>query len=570
MVGALTACDRPDPSAGAAAPVAAAALKQIAPFRFAEPRVGTLRLVSRTAVTNQPTATDLVLTGRLAILPDQGGVRVALLEARVSLNGQDEPTLTNKLAIMSRGAVWHFNLGSVESIGLPEGSSPEASNFWRTLASAFQYVPSLQGASTQVEQYDSTGRHTVQYGWAAGVLTRKKLAYIKVLQSGPTMASLEQLNPHIIASEAGLVMKDEALERFSSKEQVRTDLQKGVTLDITTELSLSALSSLSQDDPAFSQLKGATFGTGFLPLKASEPIQLSQKVDQAQFDEVRIKDWPFETALEALIRDSASRQHRAQRSDDEKRRTYSAHAAVTAYLRSVPAKLETAQKLLWSKPQDAAALLGPLGEAGTSATQELLLRFAEDAKVPLGLRSIAVIQIGQTKEPIAALAPGVVRLVQVEGLRQQALLNLGTLGRHLREAGRTEEFNQVSAAIEAEFANVSPARSVADVLCAVSNLGDERLLERVRPFLTSPDAKIRGDAVLALRHMKSPAVDPLIAAALSNEHSKLALLTVLSSMNIRPPLPMHKEALRALLARPDLERQVRGRAQQLLDSWQNL
>src|SRR5690606_34770181 len=138
------------------------------------------------------------------------------------------------------------------------------------------------------------------------------------------------------------------------------------------------------------------------------------------------------------------------------------------------------------------------------------------------LRSIAIIQLGQTKEPIAALVSGLGRLIQVQGLRQQALLNLGTLGRRLRGAGRTEEFNMVSAAVEGEFAKVSQERPVADVLGAISNLGDERLLARVRPYLTSPDGRTRGDAVLALRHMKSPEVDPLIAAALSSERSKLA------------------------------------------------
>ncbi len=571
MVGALTACNRPeaDRSTRAASEQAGASEKRIAPYHFTEPRVGALRLVSRTKVTNQSAATDLELTGRFAIFPRPGGVRAILLDARVRVNGQEEPGLTEKLAAMSQGALWDFNMGSVESIGLPEGVSPESANFWRTLASAFQYVPSVKGAPTQTEQYDSTGKHTVQYEWASEVLTRKKLAYKEVLQSGPTSASLAQLAPQILSSEGTLVMKDGTLQQLSSIEQVRTDLQKGVTLDIGTELSLSALESLAQDDAVFSQLTDAAFGEGFRSLQANEPIKLSQRIDQAQFDELRIKDWTFEAALEELLRDTAEK-HRAARTDDEKRRTYSAHSAMTAYLRSAPGKLEEAQKLLWSQPQVAGALLGPLGDAGTPAAQELLLRFAEDDKMPLPLRSIAIIQIGQTREPSAALAPGLVRLTQVQSLRQQALLNLGTLGRRLRGAGRTDEFNKVSAAIETELGSVSAERPIADALGAVSNLGDERLLSRVRPYLTSPDGRIRGDAVLALRHMKSPEVDPLIAAALASERSKLSLLTVLIAMNIREPLPMHKKALQDLLARPDLERQVRGRAQQLLDSWQNL
>lgn len=571
MVGALTACEKAksDTSASASAERTQAARREVSPFSFAEPRIGVMRLVSSTTVTSQPNPTELNLTGRLALLPVQGGMRAILLEPKVTLGGQEEPTLTGKLASMARGSVWHFDGGSLESMSLPEGTSPEAKNFWRTLASAFQYVPSLQGTSAEVDQYDSTGKHTARYEWASGALKRKKLAYKDVLQSGGKTASLQQLEPHIVLSETNLTLRDDSLVSLSSKEQVRTDLQKGVTLDVTTELSLS-LSSLAPEDAAFSQLKAPDYGAGFSQLKASEPIELSHKLNQAEFDELRIKDWTFEDALDVLVRDAGNKQSRAARPDDEKRRIYSAYSAVTAYLRSVPGKVEEAQKLLGSKPEAAAALLSPLSDAGTPGAQELLLRFAEDTKMPLTARSFAIIQIGQTKEPVPALVPGLLRLIQVPGLRQQALYNLGTLGRRFRDAGHVEEFNKVSAAIEAELDGVSSERPVGDVLGAISNLGDERLLPRVLPYLSSPDVKVRGDAVLALRHMKSPEVDPLIAGALSIEKTKLALLTVLIAMNIREPLPMHKEALQALLARPDLEGQVRGRAQHLLDSWQNL
>jgi len=567
----LPACDKPESSRATPSEVAheAAVSYEITPFQFSEVRAASFRLLSRTQVSSQPTSTDLELSGRLALLPQDSGVRAIVLDARVLLNGQQEPTLTNKLRGMETGTVWSFKNGQLESLKLPHDLSPEAGNFWRTLASAFQYVSPVGESSSLVEQYDSTGKHKAEYALTKQVLTRKKLAYVEVLQSGSTVASLQQLEPQILSSKTEMHLKHGLVERLTQNEGVSTELQKGVILRVDTDFSLEGLSVLSAEDKAAVRLKSGTFGSGFQSLESSKPIALAKKIDQSRFDEVRMKDWTFDEALQAVMEDRGKRANKSDRSDVQKKRSYSAYAALTAYLRSEPETLQAAEVKMWSDKEAAAALLGPLRGASTPVAQTLLLRFAEDQKMDRRLRSMAIIEVAQVDEPIPEMAAGLTRLIETPGLKRQALLNLGTLGRTFRDAGRVNEFEQVSATIGAQLQEAKDTHSSSDALSAASNLGDERLLEQVRPYLDSETTVLRGDAVLALRHMKTPEVDPLIAAAMSKEKTKLSLFAVITAMEIRPPLPVHLMALQTLLARPDLERQVRARAQHLLDSWKS-
>lgn len=567
----LTACDKPESNQLTHSDLAQteAVSHEISPFLFNETRATSFRLLSRTQVSSQPTSTDLELSGTLALLPQDSIMRAVVLDARVLLNGKQEPVLTSKLRAMEAGAVWSFTNGQLESLKLPKDLSPEASNFWRTLASAFQYVSPAGESARLVEQYDSTGKHKAEYAFANQVLTRKKLAYVEVLQSGPTVASLQQLEPQILSSKTEMHLKQGLVERLTQNEGVSTELQKGVTLRVDTDFSLEGLRGLSTEDDAALLLKSGTFGSGFQSLESSKVIALSKKIDQSQFDEVRMKDWTFDEALQAVLNDQGKRVDKSAQSDDQKKRTYSAYSALTAYLRSVPTTLQIAEGKMWSDREAAAALLGPLRGASTPAAQKLLLRFAEDGRIEHRLRSVAIIEVAQVDEPIPEMAMGLTRLIEVPGLERQALLNLGTLGRKFREAGRVEEFDQVSTTIQDRLQAAKDMRSSSDALSAASNLGDERLLKQVRPYLDAEVTVLRGDAVLALRHMRTLEADPLIAAAMNKEKTKLSLFAVITAMEIRQPLPMHQEALRTLLARPDLERQVRARAQHLLDSWKS-
>lgn len=104
-------------------------------------------------------------------------------------------------------------------------------------------------------------------------------------------------------------------------------------------------------------------------------------------------------------------------------------------------------------------------------------------------------------------------------------------------------------------------------LSAISNLGDARQLELVLPYLTSSDESVRRSAFVALRHMKSEQVDPILAVALGREKGRNTLLALLGALRLRGSLPVHRQALAALLARPDLDEQARRRALTLSESW---
>ncbi len=525
-----------------------------------------LRLSSSSELPGQTAASGMQVTGRLWLSTGSDGLR-AVLEAPVGeVNGQADPAFQGLVAQMAEGVSLRFEGGALTAIFVPD-VAPEVANFWRTIGAALQHSGAAPTSGEwTAREFDSTGEYEAVYRWETDSLVRSKRKYSSVLQTGAELATLEQLEPVIVEAIARLRLAGGRIDAVSSREVVRANLQKGVTMTVTTALSLSA----APGDPGSEVAPKALTALGAKALRelpSDRPLSLrSVAADRAQFDELKMKEWTFERAVAEVAGIDELEGARAE-DNAARQQVYSAFSALTAYLRSRPETLPKAKKLVRDGAPAAPSVISALGIAATVPAQSLLVELALSTKVPGELRSRSIVAVTQCDDPKEGIVQALLPLLEERDLWSQTLLGLGSLGRRLRDAGRTAEFDEVSRLLGAQLTRFANDPRLTKVLSAVSNLGDARLLAEVRPFLTTSDERVRAEAVFALRHMQSPEVDPIIAAALTAKGSRATRLMILSAARVRGPLPMHREALRVLLQESDLDGQVRSRATQLDESW---
>lgn len=530
-----------------------------------------LQLTARSELPGQAEPSAMSVSGVLW-LSSGADAGTSVLHAVVSeptglVNGRVEPAFGELVGQMARGATFRFQAGVLRSISVPD-VAPEVANFWRTIASSLQHSGNgLASGEWKTREFDSTGEYEASYRWEADALVRRKLTYLSVLQSGTELATLEQLQPTLVSAEARLQLAGSRVGSLTSREVVRANLQKGVTMTVTTDLALTGAPGTSPMPEAATRSLASLGAAKLQVLPSDRPLALRSKgADRAQFDELKMKDWTFERAVQEVAR-AGTFEGEGVESNDERKEVYSAFSALTAYLRSRPDTLPKAKRIVLTGAPAAPSVVSALGMAATQNAQALLLEIALNRTVASELRSRAIVGVTQMDDPNEGVGRALVPLLDEENLWTQTVLGLGALGRRLRDAGRAEEFAEISRILEAQLTRYAKNSRVTKVLSAVSNLGDARLLPVVRPFFTAPEERVRAEAVFALRHMQTPEVDPIIAAALVAKASRATRLMVLSAVRVRGPLPVHREALRSLLAEQDLDEQVRNRATELEASW---
>ena len=542
------------------------------PLEFSTPRAFRMALSSTTEVPSQRSKNVLSISGLLWLSSRREGDALrmsAVVESpELLLNGAVEETLGAAVERMEEGASFVFSGGKLERAAFPAGLRPEVANFWRTLAAPLQYDPhpKLEGNSSAIE-FDSTGEYEATYVLSADTLTRKKRTYRKVLQSGPKLASIQQLEPKIQTSKTSLSLPDGKLEGLDMDEFVTTDLQPGVSLQVHTQVHLEAIEKTPDEPAPKARLNQLLSARDLTTIPSHEAIALKMEMDHAQFDDLKMKEWTFEDALRAIFAEKQRVAADDASKSDSRKRTFSAYASLAAYLRSRPETLAMAEKKIWAGDPSALSLVGALKMAGTPRAQELMGKVIQEKSLPLELRSLTIVEFSHVKEPIPSAAKWIEPVLSEPPLWEQALLGLGVLGRYYRDAGRQTEFDEISEIITRQLKSVGEGPRRAQALSAVSNLGDARQLDLVRPYLSSDDDRVKRAALAALRHMKTSEVDPLLARALSVETRRNTLLTIISALRLRGPLPIHRQAVASLLLRDDLDGQVRSRALALQASW---
>lgn len=515
---------------------------------------------------------------------ERESLRAALWRPVSEVNGKPQPEFQRMVEAMSEGVSVQFERGVVTEMSVAPNLEPQITNLWRTITAALQHG----GAGRALEpwiarEHDSTGEYEARYRWNGDQLVRTKSNYVSLLQSGFQPASLEQVHPMVQRSEATLRLTEGRLDGLQMHETVASDLQKGVTMTVTTRLTLERDASATPDASLLETMRALSGKSGQATLASNRPIALrSAGVDQSAFDELRIKEWTFEQAVAAskefeqlggddVVNDDepAAKQEAGQK--EQRKRLYSAYSALTAYLRSRPETLPKAKKAILAGGSSTSVIVSALGDAGTVPAQRLLGEVIENTSLPGELRSRAIVRLGRTHSPLPEAVDVLARQVDSERLGGQALLALGIAGRTFRDAGRAADFDRAAAVIEAQLKKHTAPQDarLSKVLAAVSNLGDRRQISIVKPLLQVADEDTRASAAFALRHMQDDAVDPLIAKALAENGSTKSRLLILSAMRVRGPRPILQEALATLLSHEQTNGQVRTRAARLQDSWTN-
>lgn len=499
-------------------------------------------------------------------------LRAVLQDPSCAINGQPQPEFQKMVEVMAQGATFLYIGGALKETSVPSKVEPQIANLWRTLGAALQH--SGRGIATgtwTVREHDSTGEYEARYRWDGDRLVRTKDAYVSVLQSGLETATVEQLRPRVQRSEASLRLAEGRLAGLRLEETIAADLQKGVTMTVTSRLELEGEAEGAFEatlEEAFARLREPTGHTTF---RAEQPIALrGARVDQTAFDDLRMKEWTFEEAVQGAAKAENLAGEDQESKKEERRRVYSAYSALTAFLRSRPETHAQAKQLVLQGGARAEAIVSALGDAGTVAAQRLLMEVIQRESVPAEIRSRAIVRLARTDSPVPEVVDALAGRLGEERLWGQALLALGIAGRDFRDAGRANDFDRVSSILEEQFQEhlkAGGARLI-KVLDAISNLGDRRHLQLVRPLLTSPEEELRASAAFALRHMQDDAVDPLIVRALAENPSTKSRLMILSAMRVRGPRPILREALAQLLAHEQTTGQVRTRAARLQESWE--
>src|SRR5262249_41332305 len=131
-----------------------------------------------------------------------------------------------------------------------------------------------------------------------------------------------------------------------------------------------------------------------------------------------------------------------------------------------------------------------------------------------------------------------------------ALYGLGTLGRHLAEAGDGKRADAIEdVLVKALEKSETPSRQV-DALRGLANLGDAAAFAAVEPFLTVENVKVRVAAVDALRLMHRPEVDGILADVLAKAPDDVKLAAI-EAAGVREPSEVVAKALRTLAASTD-------------------
>jgi HEAT repeat protein len=581
LVAGCTQCEEPSQKTEAlespAAPTTAlrpvpplVALEKPTPFRFRLNSSSTLPGQSGQA--QMSVSGVLWLTGQAQKRTPKVSAVFENLEARV--NGQPQPEFEKMVAEMTQGAIFRFDEGVLQELSLPSSVQPQVANLWRTIGATLQHGG--QGTKVgewTVREHDSTGEYEAGYRWEGDQLVRTKKKYDSVLQSGVETATVQQLLPRVKASKTTMRLTAERLSALTLDETIDADLQKGVTMTVTTHIELereAERAPLAELVATFGRLEASRDLVSF---PSESPISLRAiGVDQSQFDHLRIKNWTFQEALTQAVDVEELGGDDQEEKTEERRRVYSAYAALTAYLRSYPETHPEAQKAIREAEAPARVVVSALGDAGTNEAQALLIETIANESLPAELRSRAIVRLARTDVPIPQTVEALAAQLENERLWGQAVLALGIAGRHFRDAGRKEDFDRSSAVIVSQLekqGGVDPSR-LSKVLDAVSNLGDARLLPKLRPYLESEDEDVRAGAAFALRHMKDDAVDPLLARALAENGTTKSRLRILSAIRVRGPRPLLRKAIGELLSSEQTEGQVLTRARRLQESWREV
>ncbi len=464
------------------------------------------------------------------------------------------------------GFFFELKGGLLSELRVAQNGSPLAVNMQRTLAAALQVArPASEATSYEAEEYDTTGRYQASYAQGNdGFLQKKKLRYTELL--GPKSvgrAGSLRVVPRVQSSEIQIKLTaDGRPERVRLAESIALDAaQTPVASTTTLALDPRGVSSAPASD------RGALYAASFV-IAAGDAYG---KVATEALDRSRIGTLTFEQIvprLEQLAKDQRAEAKgktpgaAEERANPEESKLFIALAAI---FRQQPETVPLAVSKIRSGSPISGALVDALGSASSPESQRALIALlnAKDTKPELKSRVSTV--LGRTAAPTEEAVAALQEILVKKPWNRNALFGLGTLSRHLRDAGEMERAARLGDLLVAKLDRATDPSTLVTSLRAIANSGYAPALPKVVLYLKDSREQIRVDAVRALQSMKDPKADELIAAQMHTD-SPAVCTSAIQAAEVRVPTDTLVRGVRdAARSAPDPH--VRYRAIEVMLRW---
>jgi len=540
----------------------------------------TLKLESSLAMSDQPPMVAFELTSGAEVevreLPEKSlQFWVRLVEPKFGKDSGGADGQFDQLATELK-APFFFTLpgGKLGEVRGRTGASRFATSILHTIAAAFQFSgpPKPDVARWSTEEVDGTGPYQIEYAVSStpGELRRTKQSYGTVTLGKATLPGVDtQLTTVVAKSEGSLslgagvagAVPASDLRKVEYREHLTTSMGPTATVHSKTTLELS----LQRREPAAALKDWASelAGTDALnPRQAGSPSTDS-------FDRERIGSFTFDTALRALETEARNKGTSAKEDSTLAKASVqaasAAFSAMTALLRTQPSLIAQAVQRIRANSPAANLLLDTLGSAASPQAQQALVSVMNDAKLSESIRRAAAFSLIRTPTPTPDTLQALKEHTKGGPLKVHALYGLGTMSRHLREAGNTSESGAIVGMLVDLLGKAESPSAQVHVLRGVANSGDPSALEAVKPWLSSAVAKVRAAAVSALRLMPGEAVERLLAEQFKGNNPE-AQLAAIDAMIVREPSTLLAKALAEGAANAE-KPATRLRAVGLLQKW---
>ena len=455
--------------------------------------------------------------------------------------------------------------GAVRSARMSDHPSGLVVGIRRTLIAALQGENRTPLASWQAVETDPMGRYLARYERGDGNQFKKtKLSYFAITPSGdPTQTRGVTVTPAVKSASGSVTINASGeVEAVELAETVEASTDR--TLPIATDSSITLRSSSSM-------ILAKTALPPYADLFAHGTLIDAQHPWIAPFetrsDDARIGGRTFEQVLTAVhaLEGTPEPTVEAEKNARQNQRA-DLFEALEALVRRKHGTVAAMQQLIVAGDAAQITLMDALGASGSGEAQQALVDLIRGGKLDAKYQKAAAIALSRSEAPTKQGIEGLKAMLEIAGLRVQALYGLGTTVRHLREHGDEKGARRVLDFILARLAAAQSDAQKITALRAIANSGHEAALPALRPFLTSTNAQLRAAAVEALQVMNVPEAAPLIADSIAHDASPDVRQAALRAAFVHEPSALVSQSV-VTAAHADAEPHVRLQALQLLIAW---
>jgi len=525
-------------------------------------------LKSKLSAAGRP-LTGFVMSAALALETRQAGAETEYLAGLFDIKlTAEKPENQEQFAALARELSAPFGFSTVDgklsSVMLRPEWSAFAASIARTLAAGLQFVERQadQPAANvwTASETDATGTYTAEYTATGptGPLSKRKLRYENIPLGKLGIAQLSGgVKPEVLESKGSLLLGDAPgrprIARVEYGEKLKLQVSPTSLVHSETELVLA----FKPNEQRASTLDWTTALAG---AKRQAPNEAkTSRGTTADYDAQRIGDYTFDKAvseLEQQMRDTKGGQDLIEAvrgkpldptEQDERKSKFAAQgrvfSALAALMRADPQNIKKAVSRVRGGSSAQRALLDALSSAGSPQAQGALVSLMNDAKSKPGLQSAAAFSLTRTDNATAATVTALQGHIGAnDALRVHALFGLGTIARHLREAGEIARADAiVSTLVQALGQAASPTHKV-EVLRGIANSGNAIAFSAVKPLLGDRTPKVHAAAIEAMRLMAHPEVDAILAQA-ATQPNQTVQGAALDAISVREPSPALQSAL---------------------------